>query len=117
MADAHATAEGYRDAGLFAGLQQGGGSVDLNGAVGRGELHQSVALLTPDARVTWMCHPEPDSAAVFADLLGGPPAGYFSVRSQRSGLPLGQRYLPATMTVETSWPGLLVTDYLVHLDE
>jgi hypothetical protein len=36
---------------------------------------QSVALLTPDARVTWMCHPEPDSAAVFADLLGGPPAG------------------------------------------
>jgi trehalose 6-phosphate phosphatase len=78
---------------------------------------QSVALLTPDARVTWMCHPEPDSAAVFADLLGGPPAGYFSIRPERNGLPLGQRYLPGTMTVETRWPQLLVTDYLVHLDE
>lgn len=78
---------------------------------------QSVALLTPDARVTWMCHPEPDSAAVFADLLGGPPAGYFSIRPERDGLPLGQRYLPGTMTVETRWSQLLVTDYLVHLDE
>jgi trehalose 6-phosphate phosphatase len=78
---------------------------------------QSVALLTPDARVTWMCHPEPDSAAVFADLLGGPPAGYFAIRPERGGLPLGQRYVPGTMTVETRWSQLLVTDYLVHLDE
>ena len=82
----------------------------------------SVALLTPDARVTWMCHPQPDSGAVFADLLGGPSAGYFSIRplgegTQRNGLPLGQRYLPGTMTVETRWSRLLVTDYLVHLDE
>jgi hypothetical protein len=34
VADAHATAEGHRAAGLFTGLQQGGGSVDLNGAAG-----------------------------------------------------------------------------------
>ena len=27
---------------------------------------RTVALLTPDATVTWLCHPEPDSAAVFA---------------------------------------------------
>jgi trehalose 6-phosphate phosphatase len=75
---------------------------------------RSVALLTPDARVTWLCHPEPDSAAVFADLLGGPPAGHLSVTPERGGLPLGQRYLPGTMTVETRWSGLLVTDYLEH---
>ncbi len=31
----------------------------------------SVALVTPDARVSWLCHPGPDSAAVFADLVGG----------------------------------------------
>ena len=31
----------------------------------------TVALLTPDARVTWLCHPRPDSAAIFADILGG----------------------------------------------
>ncbi|MCG8915298.1 trehalose-phosphatase [Actinokineospora sp. PR83] len=75
---------------------------------------RSVALVTPDARLTWLCHPEPDSAAIFADLLGGPTAGHFSVSPERGGLPLGQRYLPGTMTVETRWSGLLVTDYLDH---
>ncbi|MFI7675231.1 trehalose-phosphatase [Actinophytocola sp. NPDC049390] len=75
---------------------------------------RSVALLTPDARLTWLCHPEPDSAAVFADLLGGPSAGHFSITPERGGLPLGQRYLPGTMNVETRWSGLLVTDYLDH---
>ena len=39
----------------------------------------TVALLTPDARVTWLCHPRPDSAAIFADLLGGARAGHFTV--------------------------------------
>ncbi|MBE9374106.1 trehalose-phosphatase [Saccharopolyspora sp. HNM0983] len=81
---------------------------------------RNVALLTPDARVTWMCHPGPDSAAMFADLLGGSGAGTFTVRpqagdgAQRSPLPLGQRYVPNTMTVETRWSRLLVTDYLEH---
>ncbi|RJQ82635.1 trehalose-phosphatase [Pseudonocardiaceae bacterium YIM PH 21723] len=75
---------------------------------------KTVALLTPDARLTWLCHPEPDSAAVFADLLGGTSAGHFSIKPERNGLPLGQRYLPGTMTVETRWSKLLVTDYLDH---
>jgi len=81
---------------------------------------RTVALLTPDARVTWMCHPGPDSSAVFADLLGGSGAGHFSVRphagdgAPRSPLPLGQRYVPNTMAVETRWSRLLVTDYLEH---
>ncbi|WP_166462722.1 trehalose-phosphatase [Amycolatopsis acidicola] len=79
---------------------------------------RSVALLTPDARLTWLCHPGPDAPAVFADLLGGTGAGHFSIKpggtdsAQRQGLPLGQRYLPNTMTVETRWSRLLVTDYL-----
>ncbi len=81
---------------------------------------RTVGLLTPDARLTWMCHPGPDSAAVFADLLGGPSAGHFTIRpqggngAQRSPLPLGQRYVPNTMIVETRWSRLLVTDYLAH---
>ena len=29
-----------------------------------------------------------------------------------TGIPLGQRYRPGTMTVETRWPGLTVTDWL-----
>ncbi|MHA6798126.1 trehalose-phosphatase [Bounagaea algeriensis] len=82
---------------------------------------RTVALLTPEARVTWMCHPGPDSASVFADLLGGAGAGHFSIYpdsdgsgTQRSPLPLGQRYVPNTMTVETRWSRLLATDYLAH---
>ena len=73
---------------------------------------RSVALLTPDARLTWLCHPGPDAPAVFADLLGGEGAGHFSINPHRNGLPLGQRYLPNTMTVETRWSRLLVTDYI-----
>jgi pentatricopeptide repeat protein len=73
---------------------------------------RTVALVTPDARISWLCHPRPDSSALFADLLGGPPAGHFTVTPQRGGLPLGQRYLPGTMTVETRWSGLTITDWL-----
>ena len=73
---------------------------------------RTVALLTPDAKVTWLCHPRPDSAATFADLLGGTPAGHFTIAPERGGLPLGQRYRPGTMTVETRWSGLTVTDWL-----
>ncbi len=72
----------------------------------------TVALLTPDARVSWLCHPRPDSAAVFADIVGGAGAGYFSVAPIRGGLPLGQRYRAGTMTVETRWSGITVTDWL-----
>jgi len=73
---------------------------------------RQVALLTPDANVTWLCHPRPDSSAIFADLLGGASAGHFRVGPARRGLPKGQRYRNGTMTVETSWPGLTVTDFL-----
>ncbi|MFC0532218.1 trehalose-phosphatase [Phytohabitans kaempferiae] len=73
---------------------------------------RTVALLTPEARLTWLCHPRADSAALFADLLGGPPAGHFSIAPDRGGMPLGQRYRSGTMTVETRWSGLTVTDWL-----
>lgn len=73
---------------------------------------RTVALLTPEAKVSWLCHPKPDSAAIFADLVGGSPAGHFSVTPERGGIPLGQRYRSGTMTVETRWSGLTVTDWL-----
>ncbi len=72
----------------------------------------TVALLAPDAKVTWLCHPRPDSAAIFADIVGGARAGHFTVEPARQGVPLGQRYRPGTMTVETRWPGITVTDWL-----
>ena len=73
---------------------------------------KTVALITPDARISWLCHPRADSAAIFADLLGGAPAGHFTICPQRGGHPLGQRYRSGTMTVETRWSGLTVTDWL-----
>ncbi|MBT1191771.1 trehalose-phosphatase [Rhodococcoides kroppenstedtii] len=75
---------------------------------------RSVGLLTPDASLTWLCHPEPDSAAVFAHLLGGDEAGHFTVGPARPSLPLSQQYLDSTMTVQTRWASLQVTDYLAH---
>ncbi|MFC9788236.1 trehalose-phosphatase [Rhodococcus sp. NPDC127528] len=75
---------------------------------------RSVALLTPDATLTWLCHPEPDSAAMFAHLLGGVGAGHFTVAPHRAALPLSQRYIDGTMTVQTRWASLQVTDYLPH---
>ncbi|GAB3986694.1 hypothetical protein GCM10027615_79490 [Plantactinospora veratri] len=73
---------------------------------------RTVALVTPEASLSWLCHPKPDSPAIFADLVGGNPAGYFSIAPERGGLPLGQRYRTGTMTVETRWSGLTVTDWL-----
>ncbi len=75
---------------------------------------RTVALLTPDARVTWMCLPRIDSPALFAELLGGPMAGRFAIR------PLGacasiapeQRWLGSSFACETRWPSVRVTDFL-----
>ncbi|MGW8436789.1 trehalase-like domain-containing protein, partial [Nocardiopsis sp. NPDC055879] len=74
----------------------------------------SVALLGPDARLLWFCHPEPDSNALFAELLGGPEAGVFAIGPVHGRMPLGQRYVPDTMTVRTRWSRLEVTDYLAQ---
>jgi trehalose-phosphatase len=75
---------------------------------------RTLALLTPEAKVTWLCHPRPDSPALFAALLGDDSAGYFSVGPAARGesMPLGQRYRHGTMTVETRWSGLTVCDWL-----
>ncbi|WP_213932529.1 trehalose-phosphatase [Rhodococcus sp. B50] len=75
---------------------------------------RSKALVTPDGTITWLCHPEPDSAAVFAHLLGGGAAGHFSIGPTRQALPLSQRYIDSTMTVVTRWASLAVVDYLPH---
>ena len=43
---------------------------------------RTVALLTPEAEVNWLCHPAPTSAALFSPLLGErTPATSRSARS------------------------------------
>ena len=72
----------------------------------------TMALLTPAARITWLCLPRLDSAAVFAELVGGPRAGYFAVGPVSGSFPIGQRYLDNSLVLQTRWPGLSVIDYL-----
>jgi trehalose-phosphatase len=72
----------------------------------------STALLTPEAKICWMSHPLPDSGSLFAHILGGDPAGHFSIEPVKVSPVLGQRYVDNTMIVETRWADVMVTDYL-----
>jgi trehalose-phosphatase len=73
---------------------------------------RTVALVAPGARLTWLCLPRIDSPALFAELLGGPTAGYFSVSpAKETGAPTTE-YLGDTFSLRTTWGGLAVTDYL-----
>ncbi len=40
---------------------------------------RTLALIDPRGRLSWMCQPRADSTALFAELLGGPSAGVFSI--------------------------------------
>ncbi|MFV1991870.1 MAG: trehalase-like domain-containing protein, partial [Acidimicrobiales bacterium] len=73
---------------------------------------RTLAVLTPSAQITWMCVPRIDSAALFADLVGGPSAGYFSICPVDGSPPTRQRYLDGTMTVETLYPTFALCDYM-----
>lgn len=73
---------------------------------------RTVALVDPQARVVWMCLPRIDSSAAFAELLGGPTAGYFEIAPAADPSPPKQRYLGDSFTLESAWSGLRITDYL-----
>lgn len=73
---------------------------------------RTAAIVTPDARVAWLCEPRVDSPPLLAELLGGPDAGFFSVRPlEPCGDPV-QRYVGHSMVLETSWDAMSVIDYL-----
>lgn len=73
---------------------------------------RTVALVTPSARVVWFCVPRVDSPAIFAELLGGPVAGFFAIRAADGSAPLRQAYLGNTCVLRTDWTDFTVTDYL-----
>ena len=73
---------------------------------------RTAAIVTPDARVTWFCAPRLDDPAIFAEMLGGPTAGYFSIAAENGATPTAQSYVENTMMLETVWPDVTVTDYL-----
>ena len=75
---------------------------------------RSAALVTPNARITWLCVPRIDSPAIFAELLDCPEAGRFSIEplGDSAGTRPTQAYVGNTLVLQTSWPTLCVTDYL-----
>lgn len=74
--------------------------------------HRTVAMVAPDADIRWLCAPRIDSPPVFAELVGGAGAGYFSVRPASGEPPTGQRYEGDSFVLRTEWPSMRVTDYL-----
>ncbi len=73
---------------------------------------RTAALVDRNGRVTWMCVPRVDSAAIFAELLGGPAAGFFSIAPASDEPPRRQAYVGDTFVLETVWSTLRLTDYL-----
>lgn len=73
---------------------------------------RTAAIVTPDARVVWLCEPRVDSPPLLAELLGGPGAGFFSVRPLEADGDPAQRYVGHSMVLETSWDAMSVIDYL-----
>jgi len=75
---------------------------------------RTLALVTPDARITWLCLPRIDSGSVFAELLdtGGSAGGAFAVNHAGGEAPLEQVYDGDSFVLTTRWPGFTVTDYM-----
>jgi len=73
---------------------------------------RTAALVTPDARISWLCVPRIDSSAIFAELVGGPGSGHFSVEPTDTSSAPTQSYVDDTLILRTTWPAVTVTDYL-----
>lgn len=75
---------------------------------------RTFALLDSGGRVVWWCVPRLDATTVFAELLGGPAAGFFEITpiDGEAASARAPRYLSDTFVLETAWPGLRLTDYL-----
>lgn len=73
---------------------------------------RTVALVDPRGRVVWACMPRIDSSAIFAELIGGPTAGFFEVRPDHGPAVAEQRYDGDTFILETRWPSMTTIDYL-----
>ncbi|HWB20517.1 MAG TPA: trehalose-phosphatase [Phycisphaerales bacterium] len=73
---------------------------------------RTVALLTPEGRIVWFCAPRIDSPALFAELIGGPTAGYFSIRPVNGSKAVSQKYVGDSFELRTEWSMFSVTDYM-----
>lgn len=77
--------------------------------------HRTIAIVEPDASISWLCLPRVDSAAIFAHLIDTEneptQAGVFSIEDADGNLPR-QRYVGDTLVLQSDFPTFHITDYL-----
>jgi trehalose 6-phosphate phosphatase len=73
---------------------------------------RTCALVSPQGRISWLCLPRIDSASVFAELLGGPSAGFFEICPASNDSLATQKYIGNCFVLQSDWGALRVTDYL-----
>ena len=71
-----------------------------------------MALVSPGAKISWMCAPRVDGPALFSELLGGPAAGHFTIEPAKADNDSQQQYDGTSLVLKTTWPRLTVTDFL-----
>ncbi len=71
-----------------------------------------MALVSPGAKISWMCAPRVDGPALFSELLGGPAAGHFTIEPAMPDNNSQQQYDGTSLVLKTTWPRLTVTDFL-----
>jgi alpha,alpha-trehalase len=62
----------------------------------------TAALVSYDGAVEWLCIPRFDSPSAFAALLDR-GAGHFRLKPRGVIVPIGRRYEPGTLVIETTW--------------
>jgi GH15 family glucan-1,4-alpha-glucosidase len=62
---------------------------------------QTLALISRDGSVDWLCFPRPDSGACFTALLGGPEHGRWRIAPAAAVKATRRRYLADTLVLET----------------
>ncbi len=62
----------------------------------------TAALVSYDGAIEWLCLPRFDSPSVFAALLDR-GAGHFTLKPRGVVVPIGRRYKPGTLVIETTW--------------
>jgi GH15 family glucan-1,4-alpha-glucosidase len=63
---------------------------------------ETSALIAPSGQVEWMCVPRMDSPSLFGAMLDR-DAGMFRLSPAEARVPAGQRYIPGTNILETTW--------------
>ncbi len=71
-----------------------------------------LAMVSPGARVVWMCAPRMDGPALFASLVGGDSAGHFTIQPADETAAARQQYDGESLILKNTWPRLTVTDFL-----